>query len=263
MAGRVVWLVANGYADPAAVLGLTFTRKAAGQLLRRVRTRLARLAGVGPAPRRHADDPARHGQHLPRLRRHAAARARAAAARRTRRPADQRDRAVAVGVSGGVRPPGRTSTPRRALPPSPRWCCGLAGQLAEHLVDTDQLRDTHLELERLVHTLPAGPRSTRPRAQPVAAADAVGTQTERTDLVPLVDALHARMRGRQRHRLRHADGAGRPAGGRVPAGRRAAAAAVPGGAARRVPGHRSCAARRAVVAVRRRGRRRSGSDRGR
>ncbi|GAB4943778.1 hypothetical protein MAHJHV47_45120 [Mycobacterium avium subsp. hominissuis] len=30
---------------PGQVLGLTFTRKAAGQLLRRVRSRLARLAG--------------------------------------------------------------------------------------------------------------------------------------------------------------------------------------------------------------------------
>ena len=45
MAARVVWLVANGYADPGQVLGLTFTRKAAGQLLRRVRSRLARLSG--------------------------------------------------------------------------------------------------------------------------------------------------------------------------------------------------------------------------
>ena len=34
MAARVVWLVANGYARPGEVLGLTFTRKAAGQLLR-------------------------------------------------------------------------------------------------------------------------------------------------------------------------------------------------------------------------------------
>src|SRR6476660_9233520 len=50
MAARVVWLVANGYACPGEVLGLTFTRKAAGQLLRRVRTRLARLAGAGLAP---------------------------------------------------------------------------------------------------------------------------------------------------------------------------------------------------------------------
>src|SRR5207344_2069664 len=47
MAARVVWLVANGYARPDEVLGLTFTRKAAAQLLRRVRARLARLAGAG------------------------------------------------------------------------------------------------------------------------------------------------------------------------------------------------------------------------
>src|ERR1700756_5242680 len=47
MAARVVWLVANGYAEPGQVLGLTFTRKAAGQLLRRVRSRLARLSGTG------------------------------------------------------------------------------------------------------------------------------------------------------------------------------------------------------------------------
>src|SRR5690349_13711957 len=59
MAARVVWLVANGYARPGEVLGLTFTRKAAGQLLRRVRTRLARLAGAGLVPAADvADDPA-------------------------------------------------------------------------------------------------------------------------------------------------------------------------------------------------------------
>ncbi|WP_254659441.1 UvrD-helicase domain-containing protein, partial [Mycobacterium malmoense] len=63
MAARVVWLIANGYAEPGQVLGLTFTRKAAGQLLRRVRSRLARLAGVGlgpdgPAPAEPAGAPA-------------------------------------------------------------------------------------------------------------------------------------------------------------------------------------------------------------
>src|SRR5258705_3206966 len=60
MAARVVWLVANGYARPGEVLGLTFTRKAAGQLLRPGRTRLARLAGAGLVPGGGdiADDPA-------------------------------------------------------------------------------------------------------------------------------------------------------------------------------------------------------------
>jgi DNA helicase II / ATP-dependent DNA helicase PcrA len=44
MAARVCWLVANGRVDPEAVLGLTFTRKAAGELAERVRVRLGALA---------------------------------------------------------------------------------------------------------------------------------------------------------------------------------------------------------------------------
>ncbi|MGK5679120.1 UvrD-helicase domain-containing protein [Actinoplanes sp. URMC 104] len=43
MASRVVWLVANNYAHPDQILGLTFTRKAAGELAHRVRTRLGQL----------------------------------------------------------------------------------------------------------------------------------------------------------------------------------------------------------------------------
>ncbi|MEU8236878.1 ATP-dependent DNA helicase [Actinoplanes missouriensis] len=43
MASRVVWLVANGYAHPGEILGLTFTRKAAGELAHRVRTRVGQL----------------------------------------------------------------------------------------------------------------------------------------------------------------------------------------------------------------------------
>jgi len=42
MAARVVWLVANGHAKPEDILGLTFTRKAAGELQHRIRSRLAR-----------------------------------------------------------------------------------------------------------------------------------------------------------------------------------------------------------------------------
>nr|WP_205862430.1 ATP-dependent DNA helicase [Planosporangium thailandense] len=43
MAARVVWLVANGHVRPEQILGLTFTRKAAGELAHRLRQRLSQL----------------------------------------------------------------------------------------------------------------------------------------------------------------------------------------------------------------------------
>ena len=49
MAARLVWLVANDLIRPERVLGLTFTRKAAGELAGRVQNRLTALyrAGIG------------------------------------------------------------------------------------------------------------------------------------------------------------------------------------------------------------------------
>ncbi|MBW4094311.1 MAG: ATP-dependent helicase [Acidobacteria bacterium] len=44
MADRVVWLVANGFVLPEEILGVTFTRKAAGELSARIRKQLAKLA---------------------------------------------------------------------------------------------------------------------------------------------------------------------------------------------------------------------------
>lgn len=50
MAARVLWLVATGQVQPGAVLGLTFTRKAAGELSERVRSLLARWSARNGAP---------------------------------------------------------------------------------------------------------------------------------------------------------------------------------------------------------------------
>lgn len=196
MAARVVWLVANGYARPAEVLGLTFTRKAAGQLLRRVRARLARLAGSGlmipgtdsPGP---ADDPVTIGTY------HAFA------------GNLLREYGLLLPIEPDTRLLGETELWQLAFrvvcehpdaldtEKSPASITAmvlrLAGQLSEHLVDTDQLRDTHLELERLVHTLPAG-RYQRDSGPSQWLLRMLATQTERTALVPLIDALHRRMR---------------------------------------------------------------------
>jgi len=47
MANRVVWLLANGHARVPEILGLTFTRKAAGELAARIRTRIEQLVASG------------------------------------------------------------------------------------------------------------------------------------------------------------------------------------------------------------------------
>ncbi len=203
MAARVVWLIANGYAQPGQVLGLTFTRRAAGQLLRRVRSRLARLAGIGsPASGWYpqgADGPAAlepvgtpvvstyhafagsllrdHGLLLP-------------VEPDTRLLGETELWQLAFDVVNGFRGELRTDKTPAAVT---SMVLRLWGQLAEHLVDTRQLRDTHVELERLVHALPAGPFQ-RDRGPSQWLLRLLAAQTERAELVPLLDALQERMR---------------------------------------------------------------------
>ncbi len=50
MSARVLWLVANGIIRPDEILGLTFTRKAAGELSSRIRKRLRQLRKIGLLP---------------------------------------------------------------------------------------------------------------------------------------------------------------------------------------------------------------------
>jgi DNA helicase-2/ATP-dependent DNA helicase PcrA len=47
MANRVLWLLANRMVRPGEILGLTFTRKAAGELAARIRMRIEQLAEAG------------------------------------------------------------------------------------------------------------------------------------------------------------------------------------------------------------------------
>ncbi|GAY17998.1 ATP-dependent DNA helicase [Mycobacterium sp. shizuoka-1] len=189
MAARVVWLVANGFADPDQVLGLTFTRKAAGQLLRRVRSRLARLAGhLGAGAQQGAPTVSTYHAFAGALLREFGPLLPVEPDARLLSETELWQLAFEV-VSGypgpldtGKDPAGVTAMVLR-----------LSGELAEHLVDTGQLLDTHLELDRLVHHLPAG-RYQRDRGPSQWLLNMLATQTQRTALVPLIDALHARMR---------------------------------------------------------------------
>jgi DNA helicase-2/ATP-dependent DNA helicase PcrA len=198
MAARVVWLIANGYAAPGQVLGLTFTRKAAGQLLRRVRSRLARLAGVGLGTPSTAGDAAVDTDGAPAIGTyHAFA------------GSLLRDYGLLLPVEPDTRLLGETELWQLAFDVVNKYpgelrtdktpaavtsmVLRLWGQLAEHLVDTGQLRDTHVELERLIHSLPAGPYQ-RDRGPSQWLLRLLATQTERTELVPLLDALNDRLR---------------------------------------------------------------------
>ncbi|BBY22282.1 ATP-dependent helicase [Mycobacterium stomatepiae] len=194
MAARVVWLIANGYAEPGQVLGLTFTRKAAGQLLRRVRSRLARLAGIGldtagPATAESAGAPAVSTYHAfagSLLRDYGLLLPIEPDARLlSETELWQLAFDVVNGYDGQL---GTDKTPAAVT----SMVLRLWGQLTEHLVDTGQLRDTHLELERLIHTLPAGPYQ-RDRGPSQWLLRLLAAQTERTELVALLDALRDRM----------------------------------------------------------------------
>ena len=194
MAARVVWMVANQLVEPDQVLGLTFTRKAAQQLTTRIRTRLARLAGsplvreldpTGQLRTTIADaDPevgtyhsyagrllAEHGLLLP---------MEPSATLLTPTQYWQLAFQEVCAWDGELDTERLPSTVTEAV-------IALAGQLAEHLVDADDLREAHTELEKLVHTLPAGPRQRGGPTQELLRI--LETQRARIELLPLVDRL--------------------------------------------------------------------------
>ncbi|MDV8000852.1 UvrD-helicase domain-containing protein [Rhodococcus sp. IEGM 1408] len=199
MAARVVWLVANGHARPSEILGLTFTRKAAQQLSRRIRRRLDALARSPLCTGPGAD---------PRI----------AESIRTEDPQISTYHAFAGNLLGSygllvpVEPDSRLLSPTAAFQLAydvvSRWesplttgssagqvtrdVLTLAGQLSEHLVTTDELRAHPDLVSTLIATLPGGPGQ---RDAPTAWLETTATaQGHRDELADLVDAVAARMR---------------------------------------------------------------------
>ncbi|WP_433629815.1 UvrD-helicase domain-containing protein [Nocardia sp. CA-120079] len=201
MAARVVWMVANRLVLPDEVLGLTFTRKAAQQLTSRIRTRLARLAGspllrdldTGGELRTQLSgaEPeistyhsyagrllTQHGLLLP---------VEPAATLLTETQLWQLAHQVVRNWDGDL------DTDRTPVSVT-EAVLALSGQLAEHLVEPEQLAEAHTELEKLVHTLPAGPRQRGGPSQ--ALQNIVQVQRERVALLPLVKQLAEALRRR-------------------------------------------------------------------
>ncbi|MGM1058856.1 UvrD-helicase domain-containing protein [Saccharothrix sp. Mg75] len=199
MAARVVYLVANGFVTPDRVLGLTFTRKAARQLSDRVRARLRRLGGsplldrLDPGGERRAavltGEPviltyhayagrlvAEHGLRLP--------------------------------VEPGVRLLTETAAWQLAHRVVSTWAedidtdkvpatvtgylVALAGELGEHLVAPEVLRE---HAERLCALIESAPRTKRQGdALPQSLQAVVDAQRLRMNLLPLLEAYQARKR---------------------------------------------------------------------
>ncbi|WP_227996210.1 ATP-dependent helicase [Nocardia australiensis] len=201
MAARVVWMVANRLVLPDAVLGLTFTRKAAQQLTSRIRTRLARLAGSPLLRELDASGELRaqlagaepeistyhsyagrllteHGLLLP---------VEPSATLLTETQLWQLAHQVVRNWDGDL------DTDRTPVSVT-EAVLALSGQLAEHLVEPEQLAEAHTELEKLVHTLPAGPRQRGGPSQ--ALLNIVAAQSERVALLPLVNQLAQALRRR-------------------------------------------------------------------
>ncbi|MEV6324516.1 ATP-dependent DNA helicase [Nocardia sp. NPDC051787] len=201
MAARVVWMVANRIVRPDEVLGLTFTRKAAQQLTSRIRTRLARLAG---APLLRELDPTgqlraeltgaepeistyhsyagrlltEHGLLLP---------VEPSAALLTETQLWQLAHQVVRAWDSDL------DTDRTPVSVT-EAVLALSGQLAEHLVEPEELAEAHTELEKLVYTLPAGPRQRGGPSQTL--LNIVQVQRERVALLPLVQELSEALRRR-------------------------------------------------------------------
>jgi DNA helicase-2/ATP-dependent DNA helicase PcrA len=193
MAARVVWLVANGYVTPDAVLGLTFTRKAAQQLAERVRVRLRRLAGspvldrLDPTGQRRAAVLAGEATVLTY---HAYA-GRLVAEHALRLPTDPGARLLtetgawqlAHRVTAGWEPD--LELDGKVPHTVTGWVLGLAGQLAEHLCEPEQLREsTEATITALVTASPT------PRQRSSLRADlkpTVQSQRSRLAILPLVE----------------------------------------------------------------------------
>ncbi|MFW0792397.1 ATP-dependent DNA helicase [Gordonia sp. CPCC 205515] len=199
MAARVVWLVANGFVAPDEILGLTFTRKAASELGARIRRRLSTLSG-SPALRRWDPDGtivARLSGGDPEVSTYHAYAGRLISDYGLLLPVEpsstllsetelwQMAFSVVANWTGELH---TTKVPASVT----EAVLKLYGEMAEHLVDVDDLRRSGEDLVTMIETLPKGPKQ---RDTPTQALLKVrDVIAERRELIPMVEALTEAMR---------------------------------------------------------------------
>ncbi len=194
MAARVSWLVANQLVAPEAVLGLTFTRKAAGELGARIRLRLTALAA--------------HPHTDPALRQRLEVASPTVATYHGYAAGIVAEHGLRIGVEpgSGVLGPamcwGQAATAVAAhtgdmtdvalgLVTTTEDVLQLAAELGEHDIAPDRLRSWTARLEAQVHGYPVTGRTRGPYAEVLRM---LARQRSRVALLPMVEAFEARKR---------------------------------------------------------------------
>ncbi|GAA1705757.1 ATP-dependent DNA helicase [Fodinicola feengrottensis] len=187
MTSRVVWLVASGAVRADAVIGLTFTRKAAAELAQRLRRRLAQVRALGLLP--PGEQGAVDGEPMVSTYHSYASRLVA-------------EHGLRIGVEPSVRLLGEAACWQLAFKVVHSWdgpmdavdlapatvvqaIVALSGELADHLVDPEQLADFTAALVGQVEALPrkVGGSADAPLAP---MARVLTRQKARVQLLPLL-----------------------------------------------------------------------------